>query len=405
MLHQFLLPDVGEGLTEADIVVWRVAEGDEVEVNDVLVEIETAKSIVELPSPFAGRVTSLLASEGETVQVGTPIVEIEGEGAQPPAEGDDEDPPTLVGYGASHGKDAGPRRRRRLAREGLRELVGGVLAKPPVRAHARGLGVAIDEVVGTGEGGSVTREDVEAHAEEFHAEEGRRIPIRGVRKATAANMVQSVSTHVHVSEWVTVDVSATVELVERLKARKDFQGLRVSPLLVVAKVIGIALGRHPQLNARWDDEAQEIVLQPKVNLGIAAATPRGLMVPNIKDAGRMGLLELCQRINDVVRVARDGKLQPGDHTGGTFTITNVGVFGIDAGTPIINGDESAIFCMGQIARRPWVVGEGRDERIEPRWVTTLTVAFDHRLIDGEQGSRFLADVAEMLHDPVTALLH
>lgn len=403
MLHQFLLPDVGEGLTEADIVTWHVAEGDEVAVNDVLVEIETAKSIVELPSPFAGRVTALLVAEGDTVQVDTPIVEIEGEGAEAPAEDDDE-LPTLVGYGAGK-HDAAPRRRRRSAREGLRELVGGVLAKPPVRAHARGLGVDIDEVAGTGEGGSVTREDVEAHAEEFHAEEGRRIPIRGVRKATAANMVQSVTTKVHVSEWVTLDVSATVELVERLKARKDFQGLHVSPLLIVAKVVAIALGRHPQMNARWDDAAQEIVLQPKVNLGIAAATPRGLMVPNIKDAGSMGLRELCRRINDVVRVARDGKLQPGDYTGGTCTITNVGVFGIDAGTPIINGDESAILCMGAISRRPWVVGQGADERIEPRWVTTLTVAFDHRLIDGEQGSRFLADVAEMLHDPVTALLH
>ena len=233
----------------------------------------------------------------------------------------------------------------------------------------------------------------------------RRVPIKGVRKVTADNMVRSVWTHVHVTEFMTVDVSATMDFVETLKGRREFTGLRVSPLLVYAKAICLALTRNPDLNTSWDEERQEIVYHGDVNLGIAAATPRGLMVPNIKGAQQLSLLQLCQAINQLVQVSREGKLQPGDYSNGTFTITNVGVFGIDAGTPIINGDESAIFCMGSIERRPWVVGQGADEKVVPRWVTTLAVAFDHRIIDGEQGSRFLHDVASILAEPALALLY
>ncbi len=502
MKRQFRLPDPGEGLVEAEIVAWRVTVGETIEINDVLVEIETSKSLVELPSPFAGEVTGLLVEEGSTVEVGTPIVEIE--------DGEDEpevtQEPNLVGYGAS---DAGPSRRRRsrgrtdrdpevtqalsdsyephepsrrpdevqpaghitatavgdpLPGPGVgpsqSELVlasdpHAVRAKPPVRKYARDLDVDLAGVVGTGPDGTITRRDVEAamafqrmadapaqgriindsasfqqpspatdstssagfsggspFSESFNAGPSsnpgntgdRRVPIRGVRKATAENMVKSVNTHVHVTEWVTVDVSGTMEFVETLKSRREFTGLRISPLLIYAKAICLALSRNPDLNTSWDEEAGEIVYHGNVNLGVAAATPRGLMVPNIKGAQQLSLLELCRAINQLVVVAKEGKLQPGDYSGGTFTITNVGVFGVDAGTPIINGNESAIFCMGAIERRPWVVGEGTSEAVVPRWVTTLTIAFDHRLIDGEQGSRFLRDVAEILAEPALALL-
>lgn len=305
------------------------------------------------------------------------------------------------------------------------------LAKPPVRKYAKDLGVDITKVTGTGPNGTITRADVEAAAA-FQSMSGsgstssaqgrvmddqawssapprggggeRRVPIKGVRKITAENMKRSVTTHVHVTEWTQVDVTATMELVEQLKARREFAGLRISPLLVYAKAICLALQRNPDLNSSWDDANQEIVYHSDVNLGIAAATPRGLMVPNIKGAQALTLLELCQAINQLVTTSREGKLQPADYSNGTFTITNVGVFGIDGGTPIINGDESAILCMGSIERRPWVIGEGADERIVPRWVTTLAVSFDHRNIDGEQGSSFLHDVAEVLNQPSLALL-
>ncbi len=490
MKRQFQLPDPGEGLPEAEIVAWRVVVGQEVEVNDVLVEVETAKSLVELPSPFAGTVAALLVAEGDAVEVGTVIVEIE-DGQQ--EEAVTEDPPNLVGYGP---RDEKPRTRRRRGaaresaevRQALEETyaprepsrrsdevspamqvdavsVGdplpdpgdgpaesmlvlasapdAVRAKPPVRKYARDLGVDLGKVTGTGPDGVITHADVEAawafaHAETAGAEreprqgriindaasfqsstgpEGgelggrasksrgeRRVPIKGVRKITAEAMVRSASTHVHVTEWLSVDVTSTVEFVETLKQRREFAGLRVSPLLIYAKAVCLALGRNPDLNSSWDDQAHEIVYHGDVNLGIAAATPRGLMVPNIKAAQDLSLLELCRAINQLVTVSREGRLQPPDYAGGTFTITNVGVFGIDAGTPIINGDESAIFCMGAIQRRPWVVGTGPEERVVPRWVTTLSVTFDHRVIDGEQGSHFLHDVAEILTDPALALL-
>ena len=518
MKRQYLLPDPGEGLLEAEVVAWRVAEGDVIEVNDVLVEIETAKSLVELPSPYAGTVTQLIVAEGTTVEVGTPIVEIDDGVEDAPAP--DESGPNLVGYGAS---DSGPARRRRRGQTSpaeRRELseamssaydqhepgrrpdevhpVGAVhaqatgdplptpgkapsesqlvlasdpgssKAKPPVRKYAKDLGVDLSTVIGTGPDGTVTRRDVEAAAAfrmlddepkqgrilndqasfqqsfnqafqappsdggqahagtsfsgssfgggfgpteglgGFNPHQGRaerRVPIKGVRKVTADNMVRSVRTHVHVTEWITVDVSGTMDFVETLKGRREFTGLRVSPLLVYAKAICLALTRNPDLNTSWDEERQEIVYHGDVNLGIAAATPRGLMVPNIKGAQQLSLLQLCQAINQLVQVSREGKLQPGDYSNGTFTITNVGVFGVDAGTPIINGDESAIFCMGSIERRPWVVGQGADEKVVPRWVTTLAVAFDHRIIDGEQGSRFLHDVASILAEPALALLY
>jgi len=476
-IKEFRLPDPGEGLVEADIVTWRVAVGDEIKVNDILVEIETSKSLVELPSPYQGTVTGLLVSEGDTVDVGVPIIAIDdgsGAAAAPSAAGPDagasadgDRVANLVGYGP---KQSESRRRPRKAvatesdpgeaheqvnstfavtspvsrradhREPLQPATaeaqgsplpppgpaaaetvppstGAVLAKPPVRKLARDLGVDLTSLTGTGTGGVITRSDVESAADRAAApaviEAGQgpvagvadqRIPIKGIRKATAAAMVQSAFTAPHVTVWVDADVSATMALVQGVRARREFADVKVSPLLIVAKAVLIALRRHPELNSSWDDQAQEIVLKGSVNLGIAAATPRGLIVPNIKNADRLSLLELAQAFGSLVASARSGRTPPEDMARGSFTITNIGVFGVDGGLPILNPGEAGILAIGQIARKPWVVGSGDGERIEPRWVTTIAVSFDHRLADGQQGSQFLADVAQILSDPGLALV-
>jgi pyruvate dehydrogenase E2 component (dihydrolipoamide acetyltransferase) len=228
-----------------------------------------------------------------------------------------------------------------------------------------------------------------------------RIPVKGVRKMTAQAMVSSAFTAPHVTEWITVDATRTVRFVERLRTHRDFRDVKVSPLLVVARAVSLAMRRTPEVNAAWDEAAQEIVHKHYVNLGIAAATPRGLVVPNIKDADQMSLRELAGALGDLATTAREGRTPPGDMQGGSFTITNVGVFGVDAGTPIINPGESAILCMGAIRQQPWV----HKGRIKARWVTQLALSFDHRIVDGEQGSRYLADVAAIVEDPATALLH
>ncbi|GAA2180569.1 dihydrolipoamide acetyltransferase family protein [Brooklawnia cerclae] len=422
-MFRFNLPDPGEGLVEAEIVNWLVAEGDEVRINDILVEIETAKSLVELPSPVSGTIGRLLAPVGQTVAVGSPIIEIDdgspGEPLPAPvvpqaAEPEEAPPANLVGSGpipepATRCRNPSPVAAPVTAPAPVQRPtttpVGKVLAKPLVRRLARDLGVALQSIRPTGPGGSVSRADVEAAAGMNRVDDGARVPIRGVRKATAEAVAGSVGKHVHVTEFNTLDVSATMALVATLKQRREFRDLHVSPLLLHAKAVCLAMARQPDLNASWDARAGEIVHHDHVNLGIAAATPRGLLVPVIREAETLSLVELCRAINEIVAVAKAGKLQPADYSGGTFSITNVGVFGIDSGTPIINGDESGILAMGAIKRRPWVVGTGDDERIEPRWVTTLALSFDHQLIDGEGGSRFLADISEILASPELALLY
>ena len=462
-LKQFKLPDVGEGLTEADILRWDVKVGDPVVVNQVLVEVETAKAAVELPSPYAGVVHEIHFEEGVTVDVGQPIITLRvgsGEltgGGQPappvletPVGGAAEDlipelPPTeeqqelqtaqrqsvLVGYGVS-----GERARRRKRAQPSAEVPAptanaafnlppgtaapatavldpqrAVLAKPPVRKLAKSLGVDLGTVTATGPNGTISREDVQqavstpAAAVAAPARDAEtRIPIKGVRKHTAAAMVASAFTAPHVTEFITVDVSEMMELRKRIGARREFGGVKVSPLLFVARAVLWAAKRTPIINSSWDEAAGEIVVKHYVNLGIAAATDRGLIVPNIKGAESMSLLELGQAIGTLTDTARSGKTPPADMSGGTFTITNVGVFGVDTGTPILNPGEAAILAFGAIRRQPWVVGTGDDERIEPRWVTQLAVSFDHRSVDGQQGSEFLADVAAVLRDPGLALL-
>ena len=438
----FHLPDVGEGLTEAEIVQWRVAPGDAVEVNDVLVEIETAKSLVELPSPFSGTVGELLAPEGQTVTVGAPIITIAGGGgagdaaasAPAPAEqvaaSDDDGGAVLVGYGTGAGATS---RRKRPAERGetVRASVG-VVAKPPVRKLARDLGVTLSEVTPTGPAGEVTRDDVVRHAEQASVfrniatpaapaereqtipvsapapaappvgEREEAIPVKGVRKATASGMVRSAYTAPHVSVWTDVDATRTMELVKRLRASPDFADIKVSPLLIMARAVIWAVRRTPLIGAAWidkEDGSAEIRVRNYVNLGIAAATPRGLLVPNIKDAQDLNLRELAKALEKLTLTAREGKTTPADQQGGTITITNIGVFGMDAGTPIINPGESGIVAMGTIRQKPWVV----DGEVRPRFVTTVSGSFDHRVIDGDGMSRFIADVASILEEPALLL--
>lgn len=441
----FLLPDVGEGLTEAEILQWAVQVGESVEINQVIVEVETAKAAVELPSPYAGVVGTLHAKEGETLPVGQPLITVLSDVSGTP---DVTEPPAtdaatapdrealLVGYGPQEG--GGHRRRRRPGAPPTDQSAAPTpvqpptaapapttertAAKPPVRKLAKDLGVDITVVRPTGPGGTVTRDDVRLAAEAEHvvaehvvAEAPKpaipetaaetRIPIRGVRKHTAAAMVASAFTAPHVTEFMTVDVTATMRLRDTVAARREFRDLRVTPLLFVARALLLALRNTPEANASWDDPAQEIVLKHYVNLGIAAATGRGLIVPNIKHADRMSLRELAEALAALTSTARDGRTTPQSMTGGTITITNVGVFGVDTGTPILNPGEAAILAVGAIRRTPWVVTDASEaERIEPRWVTQLALSFDHRLVDGQQGSQLLADLAAFLHDPGLAML-
>jgi 2-oxoisovalerate dehydrogenase E2 component (dihydrolipoyl transacylase) len=477
-VKQFNLPDPGEGLLEAEIVTWKVKVGDVVKVNDILVEIETAKSLVELPAPYAGTVTAVLVSEGDTVAVGTPIISVDdglGGDVAPVAaaptttvagtlksttsDDDEEIEAGKIGGPAPGGRVAvlvgyGPRvteakRRPRkgagapaaaaipVAQTPVPEPVastlsaaqpvsappaggGKALAKPPVRKFAKDLGIDLAQVIGSGEGGIVTRADVEAYASGGGAavangagsatymapvftatgERETRIPIKGVRKLIAQAMVTSAFTAPHVTEFITVDVTRMMKLVDRLRTDREFQDVKVSPLLVVAKALIIASRRNLGINATWDEVAQEIVVKNYVNLGIAAATPRGLMVPNIKDADQMSLRQLADAMANLVSTAREGKTQPAAMSGGSITITNVGVFGVDTGTPILNSGEAAILAFGAVRQMPWVV----KGKVKPRWVTQLSLSFDHRLVDGDLGSRFLADVAAILHDPSRALV-
>lgn len=493
-LNKFNLPDVGEGLTEAEIVSWKVKPGDMIAVNDVLCEIETAKSLVELPSPFAGTVTELLVPEGVTIDVGTSIISVSDAISGDPTPADVPAPATplqplygkvpahddatsggaplggpLVGSGPKadavrrrprkaapsaavtrnapevepvqphtaaevSGPGAAPVRERTSAGSSaeavdtrptlggtITGLVNRVLAKPPVRKIARDLGIDLADVVATGFRGEVTREDLVSYQAQRDAEHDKadgfwdkagkpqdqrieRIPVKGVRKATATAMVESAFSAPHVSIFVDVDASRTMEFVKRLKASRDFEGIKVSPLLILAKAVIWAAARNPSVNATWVDnvdgtDAAEIQVKHYMNLGIAAATPRGLMVPNIKDAQDLSLKDLALALNNLATTARAGKTQPAEMQGGTLTITNIGALGIDTGTPIINPGEVAIVAFGTIKQKPWVL----DGEVIPRWITTLGGSFDHRVVDGDLSARFMADVAAILEEPALLL--
>ncbi|MFI7077826.1 dihydrolipoamide acetyltransferase family protein [Micromonospora sp. NPDC049903] len=481
-IKEFNLPDLGEGLTEGEILGWLVKVGDTIELNQPIVEVETAKAAVEIPAKWAGQVHAIFHPEGTTVEVGTPIIAIDTDpGAGPvessttgapagdlptpsaaslaavevaPAEGAVE--PGLIGGPAPGGRTAvlvgyGPRtttakRRPRKgavpaqataavtpapapvtpaaapvapvapapAVNGNGRLAGAVLAKPPVRKLAKDLGVDLGTLTGSGPSGSITREDVQRAATpaaepltvtastpaaaSFGADREQRIPVKGVRKLTAENMSRSAFTAPHVTEFLTVDVTRAMKALERLRGRREWRDVRVSPLLLVAKAMLLAVKRHPMVNSTWAGD--EIVVKEYVNLGIAAATERGLIVPNVKDAGRLTLRELADALTDLVQTAKAGKTSPADMSGGTLTITNVGVFGVDTGTPILPPGESAILAFGAVREMPWV----HKGKVKPRLVTTLGLSFDHRIIDGELGSKFLRDIGDFLADPEAALL-
>ena len=428
---KFLLPDTAEGLTEAEILSWQVKPGDDIKVNTILVEIETAKAAVELPSPWEGKVTELLVQPGQTVDVGAPIIviDVDPNGTAAPAAPSTADSgavPNLVGYGPKGG--AGKRRRPRadatpapapapapvveVAPEPEPVVATGELVpltKPPVRKLAKELGIDLRAVAGSGKNGVITREDVQRAADGPVAEvpaydasaRERRVPIRGVRKATAAAMVSSAFTAPHVTEFLTVDVTPMMEFRAKLKATPAFRDVKLTPLVFAAKAVCLAVQRTPDVNATWDEQAGEIVYKSYVHLGIAAATPRGLVVPKVRDAESLSLRDLAGAIDGLTTTAREGKTTPADMLNGTITITNIGVFGIDTGTPIINPGESAILAFGAIRDMPWVV----DGQIVPRKICQLSLSFDHRVVDGQQGSQFLADVGALLGDPATAITY
>ncbi|MFF0017482.1 dihydrolipoamide acetyltransferase family protein [Streptomyces sp. NPDC005374] len=410
-LREFRMPDVGEGLQDAEIIRWLVAPGDSVTDGQVVCEVETAKAAVELPIPYDGVVHALCFPEGATVDVGAPIITVTAAAVTVPEP--EARTPVLVGYGAAPASAV--RRHRRRDGSGPAAPVAAALplAKPPVRKLAKELGVDLAAVVPTGPRGDVTRADVRSVAEADRpttptppaetapaapaapAAQETRVPVTGVRRATARAMVASAFTAPHVTEFVTVDVTRTMKLVRRLKRHPDMAGLRVGPLLLAARAFLVAVRRNPEVNASWDEERQEIVLKHRINLGVAAATPRGLLVPTVADADRRTLPELAVALEELTTTAREGRTPPAALRGGTVTLTNIGVFGIDTGTPILNPGESAILALGAIGERPWV----HRGKVVPRQVTTLALSFDHRLVDGELGSRVLADTAALLNDP------
>ena len=452
MVKEFKLPDVGEGLTEADIVAWHVKPGDLVEDGQIIVEIETAKAVVELPCPWDGTVARLLAEEGQTVEVGVPIIAVEvgtsdsaerAEVAAPAsAESASDDEAgahsILVGYGVKASATTRRARRTAAGRPETAEVptapeepveppevpaepgvpAARALAKPPVRKLAKDLGISLAALAGSGPDGSITRDDVQRAAETGtparSAESGNgsrtatsatvpggeeRIAVRGVRKHMAAAMVASAFTAPHVTEFLQVDVTETMAAVRRVRELPEFAELRVSPLLFVARALLVAVARHPLVNSSWDAAAEEIVVKHYVNLGIAVAAERGLIVPNVKHADALTLPELARALQVLTETGRAGKATPADLAGGTITITNVGVFGVDAGTPILTPGETAILAFGQVKDTPWVV----DGELTVRKACTLSLSFDHRVVDGELGSAVLRDVGSMLTDPLRML--
>lgn len=450
MIAEFRLPDLGEGLTEAEVVQWLVQPGDAVALNQTLAEVETAKAVVELPSPYEGTVATLHADAGDTVAVGAPLIAFDVTGEEPDvpstpaaAEPEQKTQPNLVGYGAAPASAGRPARRARrggavpvaaseadvfaaaphdVLPPSVAEPAVGERPRstPPVRAHAKRLGVDLALVAAEVGDRVITRDDVDAYAERTGVAAATapapspvptakpsgvraqtRIPIKGVRKHTAQAMVRSAFTAPHVTTFHTVDVTATMELIDQLKADRTLSEHRIGPLVVVAKAVSLALGRNPSLNATWDEAAGEIVHNHFVDLGIAAATERGLIVPIIRDAERLSLTGMADALSDLTQTARAGRTSPAELAGGTFSITNIGVFGIDAGTPILPPGQSGILAVGAVRRQPW---EHRGE-IALRRMMTLSLSFDHRLVDGAEGARFLKDVADLLEQPGRALLY
>lgn len=397
--HEFRLPDLGEGLEDAEVVNWLVSAGDEVVLNQPLVEVDTAKALVEIPSPFAGIVVKLHAGAGDVVKVGAPLVtfEVSDEATAP----ESKRTALLVGYGID--EDAKPKRRRRL-QAGARlagtvsaaETGSKVQAPPPVRKLAGELGVDLNRVRGTGPGGRVTREDVLSAASTEPAADSslgeERVPVRGVRRVVAQKMTKSAREIPHVTTFITVD--ATELLRSREEAQTATPEIKITPLAIVAKAFVEVCKMHPKLSASWDADRNEIVLKHYYHLGIATDTERGLIVPVVKNADSLRIAPLAAEIGRLVESARSGSASPDELTGGTVTITNVGRFGAEFGTPIINFPESSILALGVIEPRP----AAREGEVVIRPSVVLSLSFDHRILDGAEAGRALLDLKKLLED-------
>ncbi len=422
-VREFKLPDLGEGLEEAEIVSWLVKEGEEVELNQPIVEVETEKALVQIPSPYAGVIDKLHGDVGDRVKVGAPLVSIKTSSAAPEAGKRRE---VLVGYGP---EEEGSRRRRRkkLGKAANTEaepepepaLPAKALATPPVRKLAKELGVDIDSVRGSGPDGRVTRDDVMAASSEAPAPaeepiasvtrlepvqrrgaatEGpaeERIPVRAIRRTIAERMARSYGEIPHVTEWLQVDATELMKLRDDLRAAPEAEGIKMSPLPVLVKAVIAALRRHPWINGSWDAATSEIIVKHAYHIGIATDTERGLLVPVVRDADQLSVFEIAREVARLAEAARAGTITPAELTGSTITITNVGSFGMDSGTPIINHPEAAILAAGAIAKRPWVV----NDQIVARDVMTLALSFDHRIIDGAEAGRFLRYLGDLVEKP------
>jgi 2-oxoisovalerate dehydrogenase E2 component (dihydrolipoyl transacylase) len=429
-VREFLLPDLGEGLEDAEVVTWRVAAGDRVELNQTLVEVNTAKALVEIPSPWEGVIEALHANEGDVVKVGERLVSVRlGDDAGPEAadsaateptapdpaagssgaaaESTTERPkrrPVLVGYGVAEDEEGAFR-----APEAAtgRRAGGPVAASPPVRKLAKELGVSLAAVTGSGPNGRVTREDVQAAASAGTADTGgaaagsavgapqedaSRIPLRGTRRLIAEHMARAAREVPMVTTFLTLDASSLQAF------RHDIErgeGERVSPLPIVVRALVDVCRDHPRLNSSFDADASEIVLHHRRHVGIATDTDNGLVVPVVHDADRLGILEIAAEIARLSAAARSGRVAPSEISGSTITVTNVGTFGAESGTPIVNHPEAAILALGVLEPRALVI----DGVVEARPAVTLSLTFDHRVLDGAQAGRALRDLGDLLESP------
>jgi pyruvate dehydrogenase E2 component (dihydrolipoamide acetyltransferase) len=465
----FLLPDVGEGLTEAEIVTWKVNVGDVVVLNQPLVDIETAKATVELPSPYAGTVVALHGNVGDVLEVHKPLITFEtgGGGAisapaptsepAPAKESSDKQEGSvgegreavLIGYGVANEDGVVTRKHRRQSGSPVPAPVAPApvaapvtpttsvssepalapRSTPPVRLYAKQHGVDIASLTGTGRDGLITRTDVEQALSGSPAASPRvsrpitgpnttsrfvgrdleswatgpkeeRIPVKGVLRSMAEAMVQSAFTQPRAAVWVRVDATRTMELVASLKQQPNLAGVRLSPLAIISLAVCDAARNYPGINSSFDAAANEVIVRRSVNLGIAANTPRGLIVPNIKGADQLDLIGMAAALTVLVDKARDGTTTPNEMIGTTLSITNVGPFGVDAAIPILPPGTGAILAVGQIAKAPWVV----DDEVVVRQVVELAMAFDHRQVDGAMASAVLSHIGRFLHDPAAAII-
>src|SRR6266542_653853 len=397
-VREFLLPDLGEGLDDAEVVAWRVAGGDQVELNQTLVEVNTAKALVEIPAPWDGVVERLHASEGDVVKVGQPLVSIRvqeasAEPSKPKRQA------LLVGYGVEEEVPAvGPTGRDSTAR--TREQGGPVPASPPVRRLAKELGVDLSTITGTGPRGRVTREDVLQSAQPGEgsvpvavARQGvRAIPVKGTRRLIAEKMARAAREVPQVTTFITVDATALQAFRQELSKGTD---RRITPLPIVVRALVEVSQEHPKLNSSFDVERREILLFQQHHVGIATETEQGLLVPVVHDADALGIVGLAEEIARLTEAARAGKATPQDMMGGTITVTNVGTFGAEFGTPIVNFPEAAILALGVVEPRALVV----DGEVQARPAVTLSLSFDHRVLDGAEAGRAMKALKSLLESP------